>query len=56
MEYGFEERSEYILDLFEQYYGIRPEFEKVDDICVNQIDENTKERWAAYKLVYSAGE
>ncbi len=56
MEYGFEERSEYILDLFEQYYGIRPEFEKVDDICINQIDENTKERWAAYKLVYSAGE
>ena len=56
MDYGFEERSEYILDLYEQYYGIRPEFEKVDDICVNQIDENTKEHWATYKLVYSAGE
>lgn len=49
---GFEERAGYILDLYERYYGIRPEFEKVEDICNNQISETARENWAVYRLVY----
>lgn len=54
--FEFEERSSYILDLYEKYYGIRPEFEKVEDICTNQINDTTRENWAVYKLVYLIGE
>lgn len=53
---GFEERTNYILNLYERYYDIRLKFEKVDDICTNPINNIERERWASYKLVNLGGE
>ena len=54
--YTFEDRESYILDLYEKYYGIRPRFEKVEDICINKVSDMASEDWAVYKLVYTVGE
>lgn len=53
---SFVERGSYILDLYERYYGIRPWFEKVEDICTNKIGDSVREDWGVYRLVYSIGE
>ena len=43
-------------DLYEKYYGIRPSFQKVEDICVNTLNHTIYERWAVYEIVYPVGE
>jgi len=47
----FIKNSGWIIDLYEQYYGIRPRFEKVEDICIDLVNENTYESWASYRLI-----
>ena len=54
--FGFEERTNYVIDLYEKYYGIRPSFQKVEDICVNTLNHTIYERWAVYEIVYPVGE
>lgn len=48
----FKEKNKYILDLYQQYYGISPKFEKVEDICENHINEYETEKWSVYRIVY----
>lgn len=48
----FEDYGQFILDLYKQYYGIRPHFEKVDNIVTGYSNGNIVEKWCAYKLVY----
>lgn len=45
----------YILDLYEQHYGIRPEYKKVTDITSNFVINEEYEYWAVYKLVLPKG-
>ena len=47
----FIKNSGWIIDLYEEYYGIRPRFEKVEDICIDLVNENTYESWASYRLI-----
>ena len=50
--YGFEEGGEWIIDLYERYYQIRPQFKKITDLCTNQINDSAREDWAVYELIY----
>lgn len=51
LEYG----GGYILDLYEQHYGMRPKYEKITDITSNLISNEEYEYWAVYKLVLPEG-
>lgn len=51
----FTQWGSYILDLYEQHYGIRPQYEKVTDITSNFVINNEYEYWAVYKLILPKG-
>lgn len=44
--------GEWIIDLYERYYQIRPQFKKITDLCTNQINDSAREDWAVYELIY----
>lgn len=51
----FTQWGNYILDLYEEHYGMRPEYKKVTDLTTNILINEEYEYWAVYKLVLTKG-